>query len=102
MRIRNFLAQRRVARRRIRNCAMIRSMAKREARGGRPSKGPRDLMVTRLSIADGEQVRALAAELDWSYSDTLAALVRIGLSHREELPPAASNPQGELPLTKAS
>jgi hypothetical protein len=81
---------------------MIRPMSKREARGGRPSKGPRDLMVTRLSIADGEQVRALAAELDWSYSDTLAALVRIGLSHREELPPAASNPQGELPLTKAS
>jgi hypothetical protein len=77
-------------------------MAKREARGGRPSKGPRDLMVTRLSLTDGEQVRALAAELDWSYSDTLAALVRIGLSRRGELPPAAANTQGELPLTKAS
>jgi hypothetical protein len=59
-------------------------------------------MVTRLSITDGEEVRALAAELDWSYSDTLAALVRIGLSHRGELPRAVTNAQGELPLTKAS
>ena len=81
---------------------MIRLMAKREARGGRPSKGPRDLMVTRLSISDGEQVRALAAELDWSYSDTLAALVRIGLSHRAALPKPKTDAQEELPLTKAS
>lgn len=81
---------------------MITRMAKREARGGRPSKGPRDLMVTRLSLPDGEQVRALAAELDWSYSDTLAALVRIGLTHRETLPTAAPQTQEELPLTKAS
>lgn len=81
---------------------MIRRMAKRQpGRGGRPSKGPRDLMVTRLPVGVGEQVRDLAVDRDWSYSETLAALVAIGLEHVAELPIARAE-QEELPLTKAS
>ncbi|MCF7547283.1 hypothetical protein [Pseudonocardia sp. WMMC193] len=78
-------------------------MAKREARGGRPSKGPRDLMVTRLSLTDGKRVRDLADSLEWTYSDTLAYLVQIAFSHPEALPTPLPPPvQEELPLTKAS
>ena len=80
---------------------MIRPMAKRTSRGGRPSKGPRDLMVTRLQAPVAEQVRNLAVDRDWSYSDTLAALVAIGLEHLADLPVAPAE-QEELPLTKAS
>lgn len=80
---------------------MIRRMAKRQPGRGRPSKGPRDLMVTRLPVDVGEQVRDLAVDRDWSYSETLAALVGIGLQHVAELPVAPSE-QEELPLTKAS
>ena len=58
-------------------------------------------MVTRLPMAVGQSVRELAEQRDWSYSDTLAALVAIGLSHLDELP-AGSTEQEELPLTKAS
>lgn len=77
-------------------------MAKRQpGRGGRPSKGPRDLMVTRLQTHVAEQVRALADDRDWSYSETLAALVAISLDHLADLPGAPAE-QEELPLTKAS
>jgi hypothetical protein len=58
-------------------------------------------MVTRLPVEVGQHVRKLAVERDWSYSDTLAALIAIGLSHLDELP-AGSAEQEELPLTKAS
>jgi hypothetical protein len=78
-------------------------MAKRQAQGGRPGKGPRDLMVTRVSIDLGQSVRNLAIEQDWSYSDTLAALIQIGLRHLDELPHQMPAGQQEaLPLTKAS
>ena len=58
-------------------------------------------MATRLPAAVATVVRDIADERDWSYSDTLAALVSIGLAHLDDLP-RASNPQQELPLTKAS
>lgn len=58
-------------------------------------------MATRLPVHAAEAVRALAVDRDWSYSDTLAALVAIGLDHAAELPASPINQQ-ELPLTKAS
>ena len=66
-------------------------MAKRVAPtgAGRPSKGPRDLFVTRVPVEEGAEVRALAAELDLSYSDAVGELIRIGLRHRAELNPLA-------------
>lgn len=61
------------------------------------------MMVTRLPIDDGAAVRQLAVDLDWSYSDTIAALIRLGLQRRDELPaPRTADEQEELPLTKAS
>lgn len=62
-------------------------------------------MVTRLPADHGERVRQLAEDYDWSYSETLAALVGIGLGHQDELPAPAELPQPtqeELPLTRAS
>jgi hypothetical protein len=78
-------------------------MAKRVApsRAGRPSKGPRDLFVTRVPVEDGAQVRELAEEHDLSYSDAVGELIRIGLRHRSELRCRATARQEELPL-KAS
>ena len=78
-------------------------MSKRGAYGGRPSKGDRDTMVTRLPADEGAAVRQLAVDLDWSYSDTLAALIRLGMQHREQLPTTPTGRgQEELPLNKAS
>ncbi len=85
---------------------MICDMAKRQApSSGRPSKGERDLMVTRLPVADGKTIRQLAEDYDWSYSETVAELVRIALLHQDELPPrpeTSPSTQQELPLTRAS
>jgi hypothetical protein len=80
---------------------MISPMAKRASNGGRPSKGPRDAMLTRLHPEVGQRVRVLAEEKDWTYSDTLEALICIGLDHLDELPDDVTTQQ-ELPLTKAS
>ena len=57
-------------------------------------------MVTRVRTDVSEAIRELAVDRDWSYSETLAALVEIGLKHQAELP-AAPAEQEELPL-KAS
>ncbi|GJF04262.1 hypothetical protein PSD17_32190 [Pseudonocardia sp. D17] len=80
-------------------------MAKRTAARsvGRPSKGPRDVIVTRVPTDDSAELREEAAARDWSFSETAAALIRIGLRHRDELP-APSKPHGqqELPMNKAS
>lgn len=80
---------------------MISPMAKRVSYGGRPSKGPRDAMLTRLHLDVGRRVRDLAEEKDWTYSDTLEALICIGLEHLDELSDE-NTAQEELPLTKAS
>ncbi len=58
-------------------------------------------MATRLLAPTAALVRDLAETRDWTYSDTLAALVSIGLNHRDELPAEAAE-QEELPLNKAS
>lgn len=58
------------------------------------------MMATRLPTVASDRVRELADARDWSYSETLAALVAIGLNHSAELPPL-ERPE-ELPLTKAS
>ena len=76
-------------------------MGKRQAGPGRPSKGQRHLMATRLPTDVADAVRGLAEARDWSYSDTLAALVVLGLDRVADLPPAPTQ-QTELPLTKAS
>jgi hypothetical protein len=81
------------------------AMAKRTAARsvGRPSKGPRDVIVTRVPTEDSAQLRELAEARDWSFSETAAALIRIGLRHRDELPAETkSRGQQELPLNKAS
>lgn len=76
-------------------------MAKRRPGPGRPSKGHRELMATRLPHDVSGDVKALAEARDWSYSETLAELVAIGLRHLDELLPVPTA-QEELPLTKAS
>lgn len=75
---------------------MIRCMAN----IGRPSKGTRDLMVTRLPLSDGQAVRGISEARSWNLNDTLAALVAIGLAHADELPPAPiqTGEQQRLPL----
>jgi hypothetical protein len=77
-------------------------MAERRGRGGRPSKGQRDLFVTRPPMEDADKLRDLADELGMTLSDTLAALLRIGLRHLGELPAPSSTKQKELPLIQAS
>lgn len=68
---------------------------------GRPSKGDRELFATRIPTAVAGDLRALADDLDLSYSETLAELTRIGLEHRDEFRVPASAAQEALPL-KAS
>lgn len=76
-------------------------MAQRRSSGaGRRSKGPRDLMATRLPLEEADRLRDLADELRMTNSDTIAALLRIAMKHLGELPVA--NDQEELPLSKAS
>ncbi|MFR9802562.1 hypothetical protein ACL02T_09700 [Pseudonocardia sp. RS010] len=56
-----------------------------------------------MPTSDSAELRELAEARDWSFSETAAALIRIGLRHRDELP-AETTPRGqeELPLHKAS
>lgn len=70
-----------------------------------PARGS-ETYLARVPQADGQTVRTIAADLDWSYSDVVAALIAVGLGHLDELPrkgaPAVNSAQQELPLTKAS
>ena len=72
-----------------------------------PAQGT-DALMTRVPEFDGQKVRGIAADLDWSYSDTAAALIAVGLRHLDELPTRSSSvkssntAQQELPLTRAS
>lgn len=54
-------------------------------RVGRPSKGDRHTFVTRVPQQDSLEVQAIAHQRGWSYSETIAELVRIALRHRDEL-----------------
>lgn len=76
------------------------AMAKRRTYGGRRSKGERDLLATRLPLEEADRIRDLAEERGMTNTDFLAALVRLGLEHLDEIP--APTTQKELPLDKAS
>jgi hypothetical protein len=65
---------------------MIRRMAVRTPGRGRPSKGERKGYFTRIPVADATEIDADAEAADVSYSEYIAALVAIGLQHRDELP----------------
>jgi hypothetical protein len=58
-------------------------------------------MMTALSVETGQQVRDMAEAADCSYTDLLAALVKIGLDHLEELPPNLQ-PKEDLPLAESA
>lgn len=67
---------------------------------GRPSHGPREMLGTRVRPEVKEHYVRLAAQYGLSQSDFLAALLRIGERHLDELDDIAH--QEELPLTQAS
>ncbi len=58
---------------------------------GRPSKGPRAVVLPRVLLADDLALKTLATNLGWYVSETAAKLINIGLQHVDELP-------DELPL----
>jgi hypothetical protein len=77
-------------------------MAQRRPRqGGRQSKGPRDLLATRLPMDEADWLRDLADEIGMTNSDTIAVLLRIARKHLDELPSGVGE-QKELPLHRAS
>ena len=61
-------------------------MAVRTPGPGRPSKGARKGYFTRIPVADASEIDTGAEAADVSYSEFIAALVSIGLRHRDELP----------------
>lgn len=65
----------------------------------RPSKGDRDIMVTRPARAVGDAVRARAAARGVSISEYIAAVLAsdAGLAHLAPLP--APRDEAELPMT---
>lgn len=65
-------------------------------RTGRPSKGDRHAFMTRIPMRDAKEVIESSDALDVYYSDYIAALVEIGLRHRDELP-AHLQPKEVLP-----
>ena len=61
-------------------------MPARQGYGGRPYLGPRRRMMTALQLDQAEFVEDRAEAADTSYSDVIAALVRVGMAHLDELP----------------
>jgi hypothetical protein len=68
---------------------------------GRRSRGPRELLGTRVPPALAQHYRDLANEYGLSQSDFIAELLLIAEQHLDELPALAPN-QEELPLSQAS
>lgn len=62
-------------------------MSRRSAggRGGRPYKGPRVVLFSRLPLAAGRSVKDLAAQRGITWSEISAELLTIGLQRREAL-----------------
>lgn len=75
-----------------------------KGKGGRPHKGTRKLVHTRLPVDEAEEIDGLADERGETRNDYVAALLRLGLKHRHELPPPAQTvlDQGRLALEQAS
>jgi hypothetical protein len=65
-------------------------MPKRVSQGGRPSKGHRIVMLSRVSPTLADAVRAKAEQLDLSYSDVIANILADHFGH----PPVAT-PQAD-------
>lgn len=57
--------------------------------GGRPSKGDRVVVASRMPRQLADEIKALSDDRDEYLSDLVATLVRIGLRHRNELPAPA-------------
>jgi hypothetical protein len=53
-------------------------------------------MMTALKPAEAEFVRSRAEKADATFSDVIAALVRIGIEHVDEMPPSLQ-PKEVLP-----
>lgn len=72
------------------------------ARIGRPSKGDRDVLYTRVPRAVGDAIRALSDQTGMAISDVIAALAAESLGMPEMAPQALrSYDQQELPLKTA-
>lgn len=69
---------------------------------GRPSKGDRDVFLTRVPRTVGNALRARAEELDLSYSECIADLLAAALDLPQHMSAPKDRAQEELPLTKAS
>jgi hypothetical protein len=70
-------------------------------RTGRPSKGDRVVVYTRVQRPVRDAIHALADETGMSVSDVLAALAAQSLGMQEHAPDLTSNDQQELPLKTA-
>ena len=78
----------------------VSSMAiQKRARGGRPSKGDRHVLTTRLPVADAEKLFAVADDLGQSASEFIANAVAEKLANID--PSSIEGPE-ELPIAKAS
>ncbi len=53
---------------------------------GRPSKGPRAVVLPRVLLSDDRALKALAAARGWYLSEAAANLINVGLRHADELP----------------
>ena len=75
---------------------------RRMARTGRPSKGDRDVLYTRVPRPVGDAIRALSDQTGMAISDVIAALAAKSLG-MPELAPQPPHPydQQELPLKTA-
>ena len=72
------------------------------ARTGRPSKGDRDVLYTRVPRPVGDAIRGISEQTGMAISDVVAALAARGLG-MSELAPQPPHPydQQELPLKTA-
>lgn len=73
-------------------------------KSGRTHKGDRKLVHTRLPVIEAAEIDDLAEQRGETRNDYVAALLRLGLKYRAELPPPATTLrlQGRLDLEEAS
>lgn len=82
-------------------CGWLDVMTTRRPSGGRPSKGDRDLLVTRPAHALGDIVRARAAEQELTISEYIATVLAEVHKRPDLAPSSARRDQEELPLKSA-
>lgn len=73
-------------------------------KSGRTHKGDRKLVHTRLPVTEADEIDDLAEQRGETRNDYVAALLRLGLKYRDELPPPATTLrlQGRFDLEQAS